>query len=115
MFIYIWCKHPCAITIVVLNRKRPKKSAPKPGRKKSKKADPTPTGGNTPRTRVAVAREEAARAAREAEEAAAKAFAAAEVATNAETAAKVAAPDMDVEPIEVEPTERRDGGLEGGE
>ena len=42
-----------------------------------------------------VAREEAARAAREAEEAAAKAFAAAEVAANAETAAKVAAERID--------------------
>jgi len=52
-----------------------------------------------------VAREEAARAAREAEEAAAKASAAAEVAANAEAAAKVVASDLDVEPIEVEPAE----------
>ena len=43
-------------------RKRTKKSAPKPGRKKSKKSDPTPSGANTPRTRAAVAREQAARA-----------------------------------------------------
>ena len=48
-------------------RKRTKKSAPKPGRKKSKKSDPTPSGSNTPRTRAAVAREQAARAAMEAE------------------------------------------------
>ena len=51
-------------------RKRTKKSAPKPGRKKSKKSYPTPSGANTPRTRVAVAREKAAMAAMEAEQAA---------------------------------------------
>ena len=52
-------------------RKRTKKSAPKPGRKKSKKSDPTPSGANTPRTRAAVAREQAARADAVAEAAAA--------------------------------------------
>jgi hypothetical protein len=64
-------------------RKRTKKSAPKPRRKKAK-TDPTPSGGDTPRTRLAPAREAAAKAAREAEDAAAKATAAAEVAVAAE-------------------------------
>ena len=43
-------------------KERTKKSAPKPGRKKSKKSDPTPSGANTLRTRAAVAREQAASA-----------------------------------------------------
>jgi hypothetical protein len=78
-------------------RKRTKKTAPKPGRKKSK-VDPTPSGGDTPRTRLALAREAAAKAAREAEEAAAKAAAAAEAAAQAAAAAEI----QEIAPLAIE-------------
>lgn len=64
-------------------RKRTKKSTPRPGRKNVKQ-DQTPVDQGTPRTRVAVAREAAAKAAREAAEVAEKAAAAAEAAEQAE-------------------------------
>jgi hypothetical protein len=85
-------------------RKRTKKTAPKPGRKRSK-VDPTPSGGDTPRTRLALAREAAAKAAREAEEAAAKAAAAAEAAVAAEI--QVIAPLQIEQPPPPSPTARR--------
>lgn len=68
--------------VLLVFRKRSNKTAVKPGRKKSKKNQPTDQG--TPRTRAAVAREAAARAAMEAEVAAAKAAVAAEQAAAAE-------------------------------
>lgn len=68
--------------VLLVFRKRSNKTAVKPGRKKSKKDQPTDQG--TPRTRAAVAREAAARAAVEAEVAAAKAAVAAEQAAAAE-------------------------------
>ncbi|CAD6337970.1 unnamed protein product [Miscanthus lutarioriparius] len=54
------------------SRKRTKKTAPRSGRKKAKKDQP-PTDQGTPRTRAAVAREAAAKAAREVVETADKA------------------------------------------
>jgi hypothetical protein len=79
-------------------RKRTKKSALKPGRKKSKKSDPTPSGANTLRTRAVVAREQAARAAMEAEQAAAKADAVAKAAAAAKRDAQVEAPEPSTPP-----------------
>ncbi|CAD6249948.1 unnamed protein product [Miscanthus lutarioriparius] len=78
-----------------MDMKRTKKSALKLRRKKSK-TDPTPSGGNTPRTRTAIAKEAVAKAAREALEAVAKASAAAEAVAAAEREV------LDVAPIEVE-------------
>jgi len=63
--------------MVFIYRKRAKKTTPRPGRKKAKKDQP-PTDQGTPRTRAAVAREAATKAAREAAEGAYKAAATAE-------------------------------------
>jgi len=79
----------------LIYKKRTKKSAPKPGRKKTK-ADPTPSGGNTPRTRMALAKEATAKAAKAAEDVAAKASTAVDATTAVEREV------LDVAPIKVE-------------
>lgn len=89
-----WFQH--LVLTNLLCRKRTKKTAPKPGRNKKSKTDPTPSGENTPRTRMATAREAALKAAQAAQDAAAKATAAAEAAAAAEKEV------LDLEPIEIE-------------
>jgi hypothetical protein len=84
-------------------RKRTKKSAPKPRRKKAK-TDPTPSGEDTPRTRLALAREATTKAAREVEDAAAKATAAVEVAAAAE---RQVIPALEIEDAPPSSTARR--------
>jgi len=73
-------------------RKRTKKTTVKAGRKKAKTDDIPPSGEATPRTRAAVAREAAIRAALEAEQAEAKARAAMKAAEEASRAALLLLP-----------------------
>lgn len=76
----------------------------KPGRKKAKKDEPSEE--RTPRTRAAVAREAAAKAAKEVEHAATKAAvareAAAQAAKEAEAAAAVEKDVLEVPPLDTE-------------
>jgi hypothetical protein len=103
----------CALT-GTKKRKRAKKTAPKTGRKKSKK-DNTPPEQGTPRTRASVAREAARQAEAAAAKAAAEADAAAKAAAEADAAAKSAAQaeaaaayaEHEPEPLETEPASPR--------
>jgi hypothetical protein len=83
-------------------RKRTKKTTTKPGKKKSKKDQSTVDSQCTPRTRAAVAREEAAKAQREAQQAAARAPAALQIAEAASREARSISAPQDIIPLETE-------------